>query len=78
MANFIDGRQACLNIFKEVNVIPGFFTTSAYISLNVKHIRSAEHHSHVSRKKNRKIIRAQKKRKVDKNKNKEGKTYKTG
>ena len=78
VANFNDGRQASLDIFKEVNVIPGFFTTSACISLNVKRIRSATHHSLASWKKNRKIIRAQKKRKVDKNKIKEGKTYKTG
>ena len=39
VANFKNGRQACLNIFKEVNVIPGFSTTSACISLNVKRIR---------------------------------------
>ena len=42
---FNDGRQGCLDIFKEVNVIPCFFTTSACISLNVKRIRSAKHHS---------------------------------
>ena len=78
VGNFNDGRQPCLNILNEVNVIPGFFTTHACISLNVKRIRSAKQHSLASWKKNRKIIRAQKKRKVDKNEKKEGKPYKTG
>ena len=31
-ANFNDGRQASLDIFKELNVVPGYYTTSAFIS----------------------------------------------
>lgn len=78
VANFNDGRQASLDIFKELNIVPGYFTTSACISMNIKRKRSAVHHSLATWKKARKVIRAEKKRKGDKNKSKEGKTYKTG
>jgi hypothetical protein len=78
VANFNDGRQASLDIFKELNIVPGYFTTFACISMNIKRKRSAVHHSLPTWKKARKVIRAEKKRKGDKNKSKEGKTYKTG
>ena len=77
-ANFNDRRQASLDIFKEINVNPGYYTTTACITMNVKRKRSAVSHSSMKWKKARKIIRAEKKRKGDASKQKEGKTYKAG
>ena len=77
-ANFNDGRQASLDILKEINVNPGYYTTTACITMNVKRKRSAVSHSSMKWKKARKIIRAEKKRKGDASKQKEGKTYKAG
>ena len=59
-ANFNDGRQASLDIFKEINVNPAYYTTTACITMNVKRKRSAVSHSSMKWKKARKIIRAEK------------------
>ena len=67
-ANFNDGRQASLDIFNEVNIVPGYYTTSTCVSLNMRQRHSSAYHFLPSSKKNRKVIRAEKKRKVDKNK----------
>ena len=78
VANFNDGRQATLYIFKMLNVDPGYNTLSACSSLNIRRRRSATLHSSAVWKKKRKIIRAEKKRKTDKSKCTEGKVYKAG
>lgn len=78
VCNFNDGRQASLEILKKANVEPGYYTTSACISMNIKRKRSAVYHHNSAVQKARKIIRAQRKRKVDKNKKKEGNVYKSG
>ena len=67
-----------LMIFKNINIEPGYYTTSACISMNIKRSRSAAFHHLPSSQKARKIIRAQRKRKGDKNKNKEGLVNKAG
>ena len=77
-ANFNDGRQASLDILKELNIEPGYYTTAACINMNIKRKRSAVSHNSIKWKKARKIIRAEKKRKIDKTKKKEGNTYKAG
>ena len=68
VANFNDGRQATLDIYKMLNVDPGHNMLSACSSLNIKRRRSASLHSSAAWKKKRKIIRAEKKNKTDKNK----------
>ena len=78
VCNFNDGRQASLEILKKANVEQGYYTTSAFVSFNIKRKRSAVYHHNSAVQKARKIIRAQRKRKVDKNKKKEGNVYKAG
>ena len=75
VANFNDGRQATLDIFKMLNVDSGHNTISACSSFNIKRRRSATLHPSAVWKKNRKIILAEKKRKTDNSKSKEGKVY---
>lgn len=78
VANFNIGRQASLDIFKMLNIDPGYYMLCACAAMNIKRRRSAMNHSTAEWRKRRKIIRAEKKRKTDKNKKKEGKTYKAG
>ena len=78
VANFNDGRHASLDILKRVYVEPGYYTTSGCISINMKRRRSAMYHHSSAVKKARKIIRACRKRKIDKNKKVEGSVYKAG
>ena len=76
LANFNDGRKASLENFKNINIEPGYYITSS--SMNIKRRRSAAYQHLLYAQKARKIIRAQRKRKGNKNKNKEGLVYKAG
>ena len=78
VTHFNDGRQAMLYILKSVHIIPGPYTVNACILSNIKRKRSASYHDLSSSKITRKRIRGEKKSKSDKNKSKEGKTYKPG
>ena len=78
VTHFNDGRQAMLDILKSVHIIPGPYTVNACILSNMKRKRSASYHDLSSSKITRKRIRGEKKSKSDKNKSKEGKTYKPG
>ena len=68
MANFNDGRQAPLDILEKVNVEPGYYTTAACINMNIKRRRSAMYHHSSTVKKARKIIRAQREKKLTRTK----------
>ena len=78
VANFNDGRKASLDILKKVNVEPGYYTTAACINMNIKRRRSAMYHHISTVKKARKIIRAQRKKIIDKKKKNEGNVYQPG
>ena len=54
------------------------FTSSACVTMDIKRKKSAISHSSLAWKISRKLIRANKKKKGDKTKQKEGKTYKAG
>ena len=77
-ANFNDGRQATIDMYKQLKIHPGCYTGLGCISLNKLRKSSAKYKVLDSTKKARKIIRAQKKVKGHKQKKGEGKTYKTG
>lgn len=78
VAHFNDGRQALLDILRSVNLNPGVNTTSYSRISNLKRKRSSVYHSLSTTKVARKRIRGEKKSKSDKNKSKEGRTYKAG
>ena len=61
-----------------MGITPGYLTTESCRTINLKRIKSSKRHSTQKWKKNRKIIRAEKKQKNDKNKKKEGTVYKKG
>ena len=68
-ANFNDGRQGTIDLFKQLNIRPGYHTTISCYMLNKRRVDSAKYKSTESTKKRRKLIRAQKKTKSHKQKN---------
>ena len=75
---FHDGRKSSLYVLKGVGITPGYYTTEMCATLNTRRWRRAIYRSTDASKKRRKILRAQKKRKGDANKKKEGAIYKPG
>ena len=78
IANFNDGSKATLDIFKQVNVEPGFYTTKMCIDSNRKRKSLSIFKVSDDAKKRRKIKRAQKNQKHDKHIEKEGASYEAG
>ena len=78
VAIFNDGRHGSLNVFKNVGIDPGYYTTDLCCILNLKRKVFAEYKFRNETKKRRKIIRAQKKKNAVAKKHIEGKTYKAG
>ena len=77
-AHFNDGRHATVDILHALNMAAGYHTRIMCSILNKRRKYSAAYKSKASSKKARKIIRANKKKKVVKQKQTEGKVYKAG
>ena len=77
-ANFNDGRQGTIDIFKKLNISAGYYTSISCYMLNKRRMYIAKYKSKDSTKKQRKLIRSQKKRKGQTQKKSEGRTYKCG
>ncbi|GFW15844.1 uncharacterized protein TNCV_4431181 [Trichonephila clavipes] len=61
---FNDGYKGCVEIFKKLNITPGyFFTLKAYKHLDINRINDAERHSRKCKKQRRKLLRATRKKK---------------
>ncbi|GFU64582.1 CCHC-type domain-containing protein [Trichonephila clavipes] len=59
---FNDGYKVCVEIFKKLNIFPGYFTLKAYKHLDINRINDAERHSTPNVKQRRKILRATRKK----------------
>ncbi|GFW73559.1 uncharacterized protein TNCV_4327161 [Trichonephila clavipes] len=60
---FNDGYKGCVEIFKKLNITPGYFILKAYKHLDINRINDAERHSTPNVKQRRKILRATRKKK---------------
>ncbi|GFU86826.1 uncharacterized protein TNCV_1342711 [Trichonephila clavipes] len=60
---FNDGYKGCVEIFKKLNITPGYFTLKAYKHLDINRINYAERHSTPNVKQRRKILRATREKK---------------
>ncbi|GFS97939.1 uncharacterized protein TNCV_2018771 [Trichonephila clavipes] len=74
---FNDGYKGCVEIFKKLNITPGYFTLKSYKHLDINRINDAERHSTPNVKQRRKILRATRK-KINVLESKEGVIYKSG
>ncbi|GFT99851.1 uncharacterized protein TNCV_749081 [Trichonephila clavipes] len=59
---FNDGYKGCVEIFKKLNITPGYFTLKAYKHLDINRINVAERHSTPNVKQRRKILTATRKK----------------
>ncbi|GFU36054.1 uncharacterized protein TNCV_4191531 [Trichonephila clavipes] len=55
---FNDGYKGCVEIFKKLNITPGYFTLKSYKHLDINRINDAERHSTPNVKQRRNILRA--------------------
>ena len=78
VAHFNLGNKAAVNIFEELDLVPGHFFEESIGKADRLRVKKAEHRNTPEVKKRRKILRGQKKKKEDKNKEKEGTTYEAG
>ena len=78
VAHFNLGNMATLNISDELGMEKGFYTTSGCQKENVTRIRNSVRKGSDLYIKRRQLLRGQRKRKGDKNKEAEGVTYKAG
>lgn len=78
VAHFNIGNKAAENILSELGLIPGHFFNESLRKGDKLRVKKAEHRNTPEVKKRRKILRGQKKKKADKNKEKEGTTYEAG
>ena len=78
VANYNYGRKASLDIFTHLGMVPGFFTAKICNILNIKRKYNGAHHNTPTTKKRRKVIRGEKKKKIDKQTFAEGTTYEAG
>ena len=78
VASFNYGGKATLDILSFLNLEPGYFTMKMCEQLNFTRKYVSAYKNMESSKKRRKIIRGGKKKKGDKEKVKEGKTYEAG
>ncbi|GFX71869.1 uncharacterized protein TNCV_1442931 [Trichonephila clavipes] len=60
---FNDGYKSCVEIFKKLNITPGYFTLKAYKHLDINRINDAERYSTPNVKQRRKILRATREKK---------------
>ena len=76
--NFIDGACGTLNVFRNVNMEPGYFTGMFCTKKDGKRIVAMNIKSSTKSKASRKKLRAIRKNYIDENKNKEGVFYEAG
>ena len=72
VANYNYGRKATLDIFGQLNTIPGVHTIRICNILNLRRKYTAAHHNTPATKKRRKMLRGEKKKKTDKHVMSEG------
>lgn len=78
IACFNEGRVSTLNIFKEIGIVPGYYTVEFCSLLNTRRKRKADYRWTEAVKKRRKVLRSRNKKRNDKNKSVEGSSYKSG
>ena len=78
IAHFNMGAKASLDILKDMNVTPGVYTTKLAQSINVRCKLLSLYRMADAQKKRRKIIRHNRKKKLDQHQNVEGTTYEAG
>lgn len=78
VVNFNDGRQGTLDLFRELGIIPGYFTSMCCYVLNKRRLNLARYKSTDQAKKSRKIIKAQRKIRTSRMKKNEPKSYLKG
>ena len=78
VANYNYGRKATLDIFGQLNMIPGVHIIRICNILNLRLKYTAAHHNTPATKKRRKMLRGEKKKKTDKHVMSERKTYEPG
>ena len=76
--NFNDGACRTLNVFKNTNIEPGYFTAMYCNEKDGKPIVAMNTKSNTESKARRKKLRAIRKNHIDENKNKEGVFYEAG
>ncbi|GFY04650.1 uncharacterized protein TNCV_419061 [Trichonephila clavipes] len=59
---FNDDYKGCVEIFKKLNITPGYFTLKSYKHLDINRINDAGRHSTPNVKQRRKILRATRKK----------------
>ena len=78
VAHFNIGATAATEVLKEEGCTPGYFFEIGMSKANQKPVKKANHQATPEVKKRRKVLRGQKKKKEDKNKEVEGNTYEAG
>ena len=78
VANYNYGRKATIDILKNVNIIPGVYTTRLCNTLNLRRKYNAGNHRTPAIKKRKTFLRGLKKKKVDKYVRKDGESYEQG
>ena len=78
VANYNCGRKATLDIFEDLNIIPGVYATTMCNMLNKRRKYNVSLHNKSSTKKRRKVLRRGRKKKSDKHFWTEGKSYEAG
>jgi hypothetical protein len=78
VAHFNIGTKASVLIFEQLGMLPGKYMIKGSDTRNRKRLYVASEKSSEPTKKRRKLLRGQKKRKSDKNKEKEGSLYNPG
>ncbi|GFX73775.1 uncharacterized protein TNCV_4290911 [Trichonephila clavipes] len=75
---FNDGYKGCVEIFKKLNITPGYFTLKSYKHLDINRINDAERHSTPNVKQRKKNFKSYKEKKINVLESKEGVIYKSG
>jgi hypothetical protein len=78
VAHFNIGTKAAVNILSQLGLVPGQFFEQNMRKADKQRVKKAEHRNTPAIRKRRKILRGQKKKKDDKNKETEGITYEPG
>ena len=78
VAHFNIGANAAVQVLSRMGIIPGEFCTHACTSTDRLRIKKSNYKADEKNKKQRKIIRAKRKKKGDKDQSKEGVTYASG
>lgn len=75
---FNSGYEGCLKVLDKLNINPGHFTLSGYRKLDRMRITDSKRHSTPASKKNRKVLKASRKKSIAVFNSKEGELYKSG